>query len=97
MNIITINSIKIECSIATGSYHNGLLVHTLHEFFPEVPSTYKIIESPSQVIYLPLTAGRTIDYIELRRVDQKGRLVDFRREQISFRVHIKTVSDGNSL
>ena len=86
VNIIAINSNKIEHSIATGSYHNGQLDHTLHEFFPEVPSIYKIIERPSQVIYFPLTAVRTIDKIEFRLVVQKSRLVDFQGEEISLRV-----------
>ena len=91
VRIIKVNSIKVECSIATGSYHNGQLVHTLHEFFPKVPTTYKIIESPSEVIYLPITAERSIDCIEFRLVDQDGKLVDFRNEVISLRVHIKAV------
>ena len=29
VRIIKVNSIKVECSIATGSYHNGQLVYTL--------------------------------------------------------------------
>ena len=95
VKIIGVNSIKVECSIATGSYHNGQLVHTLHEFFPSVPTTYKIIESPSEVIYLPIKADSTIDNIQFRLVDQDGKLVDFRKEIISLRVHIK--NNGNKL
>ena len=91
VNIISLNSIAVKCSIAIGSYHNGQLVRTLHEFFPDVPNTYKIIESPSQVIYLPITVEKSIDYIQFRLVDQKGNLVDFRGEEISLRVHIKVV------
>ena len=64
INIISLNSIKVECSIATGSYHKGRLVHTVHEFFPDMPNTYKIIQSPSQVIYLPTNVVGTIDYIQ---------------------------------
>ena len=91
VNIISINSIKIECSIVTGSYHNGQLAHTLHEFFPKVSNTYKTIESPTQVIYLPTTAERTIDNIQFRLENQEGRLDDFRGEEISLRVHIKAL------
>ena len=58
VKIITLHSLKIGCSIATGSYHNGQLIHTLFEFFPDVPNTYKIIESPFQVIYSPITVKK---------------------------------------
>ena len=60
----------------------------LHEFFPAVPIGYKIIEVPSQVIYLPVTV-KNIDKLQLRIVDQDGDLVNFRGEVITVRLHIK--------
>ena len=90
VSIIKINSLRIECNITTGAYINGQKVHTIHEFFPIVPPGYKIVEVPSQVIYLPI-AVKTIDHIQLRIVDQDGYLVNFRGETITIRLHIKSL------
>lgn len=87
-DIIHVNSLRIECNITAGSYVNNKQVHTIHEFFPTVPSGYKIIEVPAQVIYLPIVA-RSIDHLQLKVVDQDGRLVNFRGEVITIRLHIK--------
>lgn len=90
VSIIKVNAIRVECSITTGSYVNGSKVHTIHEFFPTVPPGYKIVEAPSNVIYLPVTV-KTIDHIQLRIVDQSGSLVNFRGEEITVRLHIKSM------
>ena len=90
VRILKINSLRVECNITTGAYMNGQKVHTIHEFFPAVSPGFKIIEIPSQVIYLPLTT-KTIDNIQIRIVDQDGALVNFRGEVITIRLHIKSV------
>ena len=66
-------------------------MHAIHTLFPAVPPGYKIIEIPTQVIYLPITV-HTIDNIQLRIVDQDGNFVNFRGEIITIRLHIKTAS-----
>lgn len=90
ISIIKINSLRVECNITRGAYSNGKEVHTIHEFFPAVPPGYKIIEKPLEVIYLPVTV-KSIDYLQLRLVDQDGDLVNFRGETVTVRLHIKTV------
>jgi len=91
VKILKINSLRVECNITTGAYINNQSVHTIHQFFPAVPPGYKIIEVPSQVIYLPVSI-KCIDYIQLRIVDQDGDLVNFRGETITVRVHIKSMT-----
>ena len=91
VQILKVNTIRVECNITGGSYVNERRVHVIHEFFPSVPPSYKIIESPSPVIYLPVTVN-TIDHIQLRLVDQDGELINFRGETISIRLHIKSIS-----
>lgn len=86
--ILKVNALRVECNITTGAYINGQRVHTIHEFFPAVPAGYKIIEVPSQVIYLPV-AVKSIDYLQLRIVDQDDHLVNFRGETITIRLHLK--------
>lgn len=90
VDIFNINAIRIECSIATGSYVNDATAHTIHQFYPSTPAGYILLEVPSPVIYLPITT-HTIDNITLRIVDQTGRLVNFRGERISVRIHLKKV------
>lgn len=88
VKISTVNAIKIECNIVAGAYCNGKLGHTIHEFYPSVGAGFKIIEVPQNVIYLPLTV-HSIDNLTIRCVDQDNKLVDFRGETITLRIHIK--------
>lgn len=95
INIIKVNTIRVECNLVKGSFDNGKESHVLHEFFPDVEPGYKIIEIPSTIIYLPLNVQR-VSNISVSLKDQNGNLVNFRDETISLRVHIKRL-DGNSI
>lgn len=88
VSILKVNALRVECNITSGAYINERKVHTIHEFFPAVPPGYKIIEVPSQVIYLPI-AVKVIDHLQLSIVDQDDELVNFRGEVITVRLHIK--------
>jgi len=88
VDIFKVNAIGIECSIISGSWKNGQPSHVIHQFFPNVPPGFKIIEAPQNVVYLDLLTN-TLDNITLRIVDQEGKLVDFRGETITVRLHLK--------
>lgn len=88
INIQTINSLRIDCDLITGSYHNGSGTHTIYEFDPSVDPGYKIAEQPKHLIYLPIVRHR-ISTISLTIKDQEGKLIDFRGENITCRLHIK--------
>lgn len=88
VNIHHINSVRIDCDLTAGSYHNGQLSHTIYEFSPSVNPGYKINEQPRNLIYLPVVRQR-INNINIRVVDQSGQLVDFRGETITCRIHIR--------
>lgn len=88
VNIHNVNIIRVECNLSGGSYINGKSSHTIHEFYPTVAPGYKIVEVPTNIIYLPVI-GRTIHHLNIRVVDQDGDLVDFRGENITCRVYIR--------
>lgn len=90
VTITRINIMRILCNITAGSYRNGDHLHVIHEFFPNVPPGFKIIEVPKTVIYLPINTSQ-IDHITLQIVDQDNNPIDFREEAITVRLHLKRI------
>lgn len=88
VKILKVNAICVECSITLNSYSNDKLVHILHDFFPTVPPGFKIVEVPTNVIYLPIST-RLINVLTIKIVDQDGNLINFRGETITVRLHLK--------
>lgn len=90
VNIMKTNAICVDCNIATGSYDNGKSGHLIYSFFPLVPVGAKIVETPQNIIYLPISV-RTIRNISLKIVDQDGELVNLRGETVTVTLHLKPV------
>ncbi|XP_075213704.1 uncharacterized protein LOC142319915 [Lycorma delicatula] len=86
--INNVNALRVECNLIRGSYTNGSEGHVLHEFTLSVPPGFKIIESPKNIIYLPVNT-RNINEITLRFTDQNGKLINFRGETITVRLHLR--------
>lgn len=57
-------------------------------FYPTTAPGFKIVEKPSNVIYLPISM-RYVDEIILKITDQDGRLINFRNELVTVRLHLK--------
>lgn len=85
-----VNVIRIECNVVRGSYDNGREGHVIHEFYPTVPPGYKIVETPRNVIYLPVSTNH-LNNITINLKDQVGRLINFRGETVNVRLHLKRV------
>lgn len=93
VNISSVETIRVECNIVRGSFDNGKESHIVHEFFPTVAPGYKIVETPSTVIYLPVNV-RKVTNITVQLRDQKGSLINLRGETLSVRLHLKRSSNG---
>ena len=66
VNILSINSILVNIDIISGSYVNETTRNTIYSFFPKVSPGYKIIESPVNLVYPPITLD-VIDSLEVSR------------------------------
>lgn len=92
VEIFKVNAISVQCNLVSGSYQNGNPVHILHQFFPLSAPGYKIVETPSPVIYLPINT-QTIYNLSVHLTDQDNNLIDFRGETITIRLHLKKNGD----
>lgn len=90
VNILSINSLLVNIDIISGSYVNGASQNTIYSFFPNVSPGYKIVESPVNLVYLPITMD-TIHSLETSLTDQNGRLLNLRGENLTIRFHISEV------
>ena len=57
-------------------------------FFPKVSPGYKIIETPVNLVYLPITLD-TIDRPGVSITDQDDHLINLRNEKLTVRFHIR--------
>lgn len=88
VNIINISTILIRCNIVSGSYLNEGFDHILYSFYPSEPAGFKINIVPNNFIYLPVS-DTSIPSITLDIVDQEGREIDFRGEQITLTLYLR--------
>jgi hypothetical protein len=85
VNIMPVSSILVKCSIIGGSYVAGSEHPVLHAFFPDVSPGYKVIETPQNVLYLPVTLSGQIQNIRIWLTDQNHIPLDLRGEKITIR------------
>ena len=88
VDILSINSILVNIDIISGSFVNGTTKNTIYSLFPKVSPGYKIIESPVNLVYLPITLD-TIDSLNVSITDQDDHLLNLRNEKLTIRFHIR--------
>src|ERR1043165_427039 len=90
VNIMNVTSLRVTSDIIGASYTNGTTGNVIYSFFPNVGPGYKIIEVPTNLIYLPVTL-HMISSMETKLTDQTGKLVNLRGEELSIRFHLREV------
>lgn len=88
VNILSTTVVRVECDLVSGSYINGISSHILHEFAPNVPPGYRIIEIPKHIIYFPVNRN-SIDNINIRLLDIRNNLINLRGEEVQLYLHLK--------
>ena len=88
VDILRINSMLVNIDIISGSYVNGTTKNTIYSFFPKVSPGYKIIETPRNLVYLPITLD-TIDRLTVLITDKDDHLLNLRNEKLTIRFHIR--------
>lgn len=88
VNILTVNSVIVNCSIVGNSYLNGSNFPVIYSFFPNVAPGRKIVVEPSNIVYLPITTGY-IPSIRIWITDQDNNLLDLRGDTFTCRLHFK--------
>ena len=92
INILSINSllVNLDIIILSGSYVNSSSQNTIYSFFPDLSPGYKIVESPINLVYLPITLD-TIHSLETSITDQNSNQLNLRCETLTMRFHIRKV------
>lgn len=88
VNILPTTVVRIECDIINGSYINGKSSHIIHEFSPNVPPGYRIIEIPKNTIYFPVNR-QALTSINIRVLDVYNNLINLRGEEVQLYLHLK--------
>jgi len=91
VNILRVNSILVKCSIIGGSYRNGTASNVLYDFFPNCSPGEKIIQTPHNLVYLPVTSSGLVGQIEIKLVDQDENSIDLRGEVVTLRLHLRSM------
>jgi hypothetical protein len=89
VDILKVNSILVHCDLIGGSYVNGQNFPTLYSFFANVPPGYKIVQSPHNLVYLPVTR-HVINDMRVWLTDQNNRSLNLRGETVTVRLHLKS-------
>jgi len=77
VNLLSVNSILVNIDIISGSYVNGQRYSTIYSFFRGVSPGHKIIETPANLVYLPVTLD-AIYSMQTSLTDQNGKLLNLR-------------------
>ena len=88
VNIMSVNSILVHCNNVHSSYMRGVQAPVVYNFFPNTAPGQKILEAPSNLIYLPVTVD-VISTLPVWLTNQDGKVLDQRGEELRIRFHLR--------
>jgi hypothetical protein len=88
VNILQINSILVHMDIVKNSYIKGVSEPVIYAFFPNVQPGVKIVETPRNLVYLPITTNY-ITSIQVWLTDQDNKLLNTQGEYLTVRLHLR--------
>jgi len=92
VNITEVNTILVNCSIASGSYSaKGSRGQTIYSFSPEVPPGSIMQINPRQIIYYPINLENQITSITMQLTDQSSRQIDLNNEIVTYYLHLRAI------
>ena len=83
---MNVNSVLVHCNIIHSSYVRGAPV--VYNFFPNAAPGQKILEAPSNLIFLLVTVD-VISTLSVWLTDQDGKVLDLRGEESTIRFHLR--------
>ena len=89
VNILDVNSILVNCDVIGASRVNGKEAPVIHNFFPNVGPGEKIVETPKNLIYVPIMLN-VISQMTVWVTDQSGKELDLQGEELTITFHIKS-------
>jgi len=89
VKILPVNSIFVNCDVVTGSYVNTSQEPVLYSFFPNVSPGYKVVETPSTPVFLPVTQS-CVESMQLWLTDQDRNPINLRGEKLTVWVVIRS-------
>lgn len=92
VNILTVTTIRVNCSIIKNSYLNGIASQILFHMPVLSPPGYRISSYTKDYVYLPLEDSiRVINNITIRLTDVTGNLLQNSSEDWSSVLHLKEI------
>lgn len=88
VDIMSVNSILVNCDIIGASRVNGVEAPIIYSFFPNVSPGEKIIVEPRNLIYVPVTLS-IISHMTCWLTDQNKRHIDLQGEELTIAFHLK--------
>jgi hypothetical protein len=85
---VGIRRVNIGCDIIASVYNAGSLGNTIYSFTPLVLPGFSIVESPNNLVYLPLNRT-SFTSITITVADQSGNVIDFQGEQVEVVLHLR--------
>ncbi len=89
-DITEVNTILVNCSIASGSYTSkGSKGHTIYSFSPDVPPGSLMQITPRHIIYYPLNLENQISSITMQLTNQSGKQLHVNNEVVTYYLHLR--------